>query len=87
VRLKFIFKFFKILTNFLNFQNEEKTIVYVLSKKDDQVSDFGEIPQPPAPVTHKPEVFFIKYKTKQEAAEAVANIQGENLLLNKNLLK
>jgi hypothetical protein len=48
-----------------------------LSKKDEQISDFGEIPQPPAPVTHKPEVFFIKYKTKAEAAEAVANIQCE----------
>lgn len=48
----------------------------MLSKKDEQISDFGEIPQPPAPVTHKPEVFFIKYKTKAEAAEAVANIQS-----------
>lgn len=52
----------------------------MLSKKDDAVSDFGSIPQPPAHVTHKPEVFFIKYKTKQEAAEAVANIQGENFV-------
>lgn len=61
-----------------SFQNEEKTIVYVLSKKEDQISDFAEIPQPPAAVTHKPEVFFIKYKTKQEAADAVANIQSKN---------
>lgn len=59
------------------FQNEEKTIVYVLSKKEDQISDFAEIPPPPAAVTHKPEVFFIKYKTKQEAADAVANIQSK----------
>ncbi|CAG9803365.1 unnamed protein product [Chironomus riparius] len=58
-------------------QNEEKTIVYVLSKKNDDVSDIGEIPTPPPSVTHKPEVFFIKYKTKQEAADAVANIQSQ----------
>ncbi|XP_070495792.1 uncharacterized protein [Chironomus tepperi] len=58
-------------------QNEEKTIVYVLSKKNDDVSDIGEIPTPPPAVTHKPEVFFIKYKTKQEAADAVANIQSQ----------
>ncbi|KAG5684596.1 hypothetical protein PVAND_013821 [Polypedilum vanderplanki] len=59
-------------------QNEEKTIVYVLSKKDDFAGgDFGEIPTPPPAVTHKPEVYFIKYKTKQEAAAAVANIQAQ----------
>jgi len=46
-----------------------------LSKKNDEISDIGEIPTPPPSVTHKPEVFFIKYKTKQEAADAVANIQ------------
>lgn len=59
-------------------QSEEKTIVYVLSKKhnDDDANDPNNTPAPP--VTSKPEVFFVKYKTKEEAAEAVAKIQGKH---------
>lgn len=55
--------------------NEEKTIVYVLSKKP---TFNQEISLPPAPVTEpsKPEVFFIKYKTEKEAQEAQQKIQG-----------
>lgn len=56
-------------------QNEEKTIVYVLSKKP----EFNQaISLPPAPVTEpsKPEVFFIKYKTDQEAQDAQQKIQN-----------
>lgn len=64
---------------FFYLQNEEKTIVYVLSKKNDDVSDIGEIPTPPPAVTHKPEVFFIKYRTKQEVTDAVANIQCKEM--------
>lgn len=55
--------------------NEEKTIVYVLSKKPSFNQD---ISLPPVPVTEpsKPEVFFIKYKTDREAQEAQQKIQG-----------
>ncbi|XP_037029503.1 uncharacterized protein LOC119069532 [Bradysia coprophila] len=55
--------------------NEEKTIVYVLSKKPSYNQD---ISLPPVPVTEpsKPEVFFIKYKTDREAQEAQQKIQG-----------
>jgi len=55
--------------------NEEKTIVYVLSKKPSFNQD---ISLPPVPVTEpsKPEVFFIKYKTDSEAQEAQQKIQG-----------
>jgi hypothetical protein len=57
-------------------QNEEKTIVYVLSKKNEAVGSDGEFPTPPPAVTSKPEVFFVKYNTKQEADSAVSKIQG-----------
>lgn len=55
--------------------NEEKTIVYVLSKKPSFNQD---VSLPPVPVTEpsKPEVFFIKYKTDREAQEAQQKIQG-----------
>lgn len=43
-------------------QSEDKTIVYVLVKKPE---DIGPIAQPAAKQS-KPEVFFIKYKTQQE---------------------
>lgn len=64
-------------TNFHAFklQNEEKTIVYVLSKKNDGLNDDGSFATPPPPVTSKPEVFFVKYKTKEEAEQAVSKIQ------------
>ena len=49
-------------------QNEEKTLVYVLSKKTDPQQDI--IVQPPVQTkTSKPEVFYIKYKTKSEQAK------------------
>lgn len=55
--------------------NEEKTIVYVLSKKPSFNQD---IQLPPVPVTEpaKPDVFFIKYKNDKEALEAQQKIQG-----------
>jgi hypothetical protein len=56
-------------------QSEEKTIVYVLSRKPEGITEDGDIPSPPAPVTTKPEVFFVKYKTQQEADGAISNIQ------------
>lgn len=56
-------------------QNEEKTIVYVLVKKPEDNIEV-DVSQPPATPPSKPEVYFIKYKTQQEAEEAVANVQS-----------
>lgn len=56
-------------------QNQEKTIIYVLSKKpefDQTVSLPGPTPTEPS----KPEVFFVKYKTQEEADRAQKQIQG-----------
>lgn len=53
----------------------DKTIVYVLSKKptfDQNV----QIPEQPVTEPSKPDVFFIKYKTQQEADQAQQSIQG-----------
>ncbi|XP_011205122.1 uncharacterized protein LOC126760012 [Bactrocera neohumeralis] len=55
---------------------EEKTVIYVLSKKDNELTanDFAT----PAPtVPSKPEVFFIKYKTPEEAEAAQKEIQDQ----------
>lgn len=57
-------------------QNEEKTIVYVLSKKPEIQQDI-EFPEPPVTEPSKPEVFFIKYKHEQEAQQAQQSIQGD----------
>jgi hypothetical protein len=57
-------------------QNEEKTIVYVLSKKAEAAVSSGELPSAPAPVApSRPEVFFVKYRNQQEAEGAIAQIQ------------
>ncbi|KAH8417463.1 hypothetical protein KR222_000495 [Zaprionus bogoriensis] len=48
-------------------QNEEKTLIYVLHKKPEQEQDIV-IPTPPPTKPSKPEVYFIKYKTKKEEA-------------------
>lgn len=56
-------------------QNEEKTIVYVLVKKPEENGEINVQVAPPLPPS-KPEVYFIKYKTQQEAEEAVANVQS-----------
>lgn len=72
----FFYELAQYLSSFVHLQNEEKTIVYVLSKKEDSLSDTGEIPTPPPTIPSKPEVFFIKYRTKEDAVKAVADIQG-----------
>lgn len=51
-------------------QNEEKTLVYVLVKKPDDQPDI-HIPAPIPTQPSKPEVFFIKYKTKEEAKNKI----------------
>lgn len=55
-------------------QNEEKTIIYVLSKKPELNQD---IELPPVPTTEptKPEIFFVKYKSEQEALDAQHKIK------------
>ncbi|XP_061386725.1 uncharacterized protein LOC133321659 [Musca vetustissima] len=56
--------------------NEEKTAVYVLSKKNDApiVETFV---QEPSTTTSKPEVAFIQYRTNEEAEHAQHHIQAE----------
>ncbi|XP_061399670.1 uncharacterized protein LOC133335416 [Musca vetustissima] len=48
-------------------QHEEKTLIYVLHKKPEAQPDIV-IPTPAPTKPSKPEVFFIKYKTKKEEA-------------------
>nr|XP_014096479.2 uncharacterized protein LOC106621971 [Bactrocera oleae] len=55
---------------------EEKTVIYVLSKKDNDLN-IGEIVTPAPTQPTKPEVFFIKYKTPEEASAAQKEIQEQ----------
>ncbi|XP_030562929.1 mediator of RNA polymerase II transcription subunit 15 [Drosophila novamexicana] len=56
---------------------EEKTIIYVLTKKPDPLELQTAIEEAaPKPIS-KPEVFFIKYKTQEEAAHAQRTIQAQ----------
>ena len=57
-------------------QNEEKTVIYVLSKKTD-ASDIQTNIDAAQSVPSKPEVFFIKYRTPEEADHAQRQIQGK----------
>lgn len=52
-------------------QNEEKTLVYVLVKKPDEVADIT-IPTAAPTAPSKPEVYFIRYKAKSEVAGGAA---------------
>lgn len=53
-------------------RTEEKTIVYVLVKKTDEISD--DVPSSVSPpITSKPEVYYIRYKTKEEAINTISN--------------
>ncbi|TDG43765.1 hypothetical protein AWZ03_009832 [Drosophila navojoa] len=54
---------------------EEKTAIYVLSKKSNALDVSAEVVTQ-RPVTNKPEVYFIKYKTPAEAAHAQQTIQA-----------
>ncbi|KAL1502530.1 hypothetical protein ABEB36_007661 [Hypothenemus hampei] len=47
-------------------QNEEKTLVYVLVKKPEEAPEIT-IPTPAPTQPSKPEVYFIRYKTKKES--------------------
>ncbi|ALC45827.1 TwdlG [Drosophila busckii] len=55
---------------------EEKTIIYVLTKKPDPLELQTAIQEAPKQIS-KPEVFFIKYKTQEEAAHAQRTIQAQ----------
>ncbi|XP_013100808.2 uncharacterized protein LOC106082690 [Stomoxys calcitrans] len=57
-------------------QNEEKTVIYVLNKKDDEL-DASDIATPAPTAASQPEVFFIKYRTDDEAQQAQKEIQAE----------
>lgn len=57
-------------------QNEEKTIVYVLVKKPDSVEDVV-LPQVEQKPPSKPEVYFIKYKGKEDSQAVINNIVSE----------
>ncbi|XP_011181903.2 double-stranded RNA-binding protein Staufen homolog [Zeugodacus cucurbitae] len=56
--------------------NEEKTVIYVLNKKQD-AADIDTQVYEPVTTTAKPEVYFIKYKTAEEAAHAQQTIQAQ----------
>ncbi|XP_011211646.2 probable basic-leucine zipper transcription factor N [Bactrocera dorsalis] len=56
--------------------NEEKTVVYVLSKKTSAADLQDAIQEAPQHI-NKPEVFFIKYRTPEEAANAQRQIQSQ----------
>lgn len=56
-------------------QNEDKTIIYVLSKKPEHNQNV-ELPSTSTTEATKPDVFFIKYKSEQEAREAQQKIQN-----------
>ncbi|XP_054735906.1 pupal cuticle protein 36 [Anastrepha obliqua] len=56
--------------------NEDKTVIYVLNKKTDGTDIDAQVLEQPA-VTTKPEVFFIKYKTAEEAQHAQQEIQAQ----------
>ncbi|XP_075157464.1 uncharacterized protein LOC142230715 [Haematobia irritans] len=55
---------------------EEKTVIYVLNKKENEL-DASDIATPAPTTPSKPEVFFIKYKTDEEAHQAQQEIQAE----------
>ncbi|XP_055384091.1 uncharacterized protein LOC129613824 [Condylostylus longicornis] len=55
--------------------NEERTVIYVLSKKTDSTDLDISTPAPQVEPS-KPEVYFIKYKTQEEAQNAQQQIQA-----------
>ncbi|XP_053946940.1 YLP motif-containing protein 1 [Anastrepha ludens] len=58
--------------------NEEKTVIYVLSKKPDLSEVQQQLQQAQGQQkSHKPEVYFIKYKTQEEALRAQQEIQAQ----------
>ncbi|KAI8130871.1 hypothetical protein FF38_04968 [Lucilia cuprina] len=56
---------------------EEKTIIYVLTKKPDPLDLQAAIQDVQPKQPSKPEVYFIKYKTQEEAQHAQRTIQAQ----------
>lgn len=59
-------------------QNEEKTIVYVLVKRPDDIGDVSVATPSPTPPS-KPEVYFIKYKAQQQQGQSIGTQQQPNI--------
>lgn len=59
-----------------NSHSEEKTIVYVLSKKPQDLSEIVQTAAQAPIVPSKPEVFFIKYKTQEGQLDGGASAVG-----------
>ncbi|RVE46433.1 hypothetical protein evm_008900 [Chilo suppressalis] len=57
-------------------QNEEKTIVYVLVKKPEEYQDVV-IPKVEQKPPSKPEVYFIKYNSKEDSQSVINNIVSD----------
>lgn len=56
-------------------ENEDKTVVYVLSKKPDYQNVHAA--EAPAHEQTKPDVFFVKYRNEAEAQHQQHEIQGK----------
>lgn len=59
-------------------QNEEKTLVYVLVKKPDDIADIT-LPTAAPTAPSKPEVYFIRYKAKSEVSGGGGLAAGSQL--------
>lgn len=53
-------------------RSEEKTLVYVLVKKPEQIDEIAQAQAQAEQKVNKPEVYFIKYKTQKQEAPAAA---------------
>lgn len=58
-------------------QNEEKTLVYVLVRHPDEV-DEPVVPTVVPTQPNKPEVYFIRYKTKKESSAASSSADSSS---------
>lgn len=57
---------------------EERTVIYVLTKKQPELEATDIVAPPEKPqAEQKPDIFFIKYKTNEEAAAAQKEIQTQ----------
>ncbi|XP_068154805.1 uncharacterized protein TwdlZ [Drosophila tropicalis] len=56
---------------------EERTVVYVLTRKQQELQAEDIVAQPRPESEHRPEIFFIKYRTHEEAAAAQREIQTQ----------
>ncbi|KAJ8937634.1 hypothetical protein NQ314_011774 [Rhamnusium bicolor] len=64
--------------------DEEKTIVYVLVRKPEEQQDI-ELQTPPPTPPSRPEIYFIKYRTQQEAEQAISQAQENHAVSEPHL--